>query len=99
MDEKRCPCGFPKTVCWRCGGYDVLCEKLPDKVQHLPGNPPGVNPQLYQAVLEASDQNRSDSVGRQGGPLRDRLLWATLGLVATGWGIGWILGFIVGRWG
>ena len=99
MDEKRCPCGFPKTVCWRCGGYDILCEKLPEKVQHLPGKSPGLYTQLYQPVTVSDDKNEADSGGGHRGPTRDRLLWATLGLVATGWGIGWILGFIVGRWG
>ena len=99
MTEKRCPCGFPQAVFWRCKGPEDLCEKLPNKVALPPGAETSTLPQPNQGLGELPDNDRPILVGGLVHPLRDRLLWGFLGLVSLGWGIGWIAGFIVGRWG
>ena len=99
MSEKRCPCGFPRSVCWRCSGPDPVCEKVYGKGELPPGAKTGELPLSSQEVEGSPDKNRPILVGGLVHPLRDRLLWGFLGLAAGGFGIGWIAGFIVGRWG
>jgi hypothetical protein len=51
MDEKRCPCGFPRSVCWRCVGWEDVSDQIMAK---LPPPPPPPAP--VKQADEAPDE-------------------------------------------
>lgn len=99
MGEKRCPCGFPRSVCWRCSGPDLVCEKVSAKVQAIPPGFTSKIPQSNQALAEQKRDRPPESdrivVVDSLSPWYPKPSLATYSAIAAlGGAIGFVLGWL-----
>lgn len=104
-EYQRCPCGFPKSVCWRCTPVVDFPEKValkgaPSTSDTSPNDPIRdriANPWLESLSPRARehylDDAPDDEIAPSGAPVMP--LWTMFAVAGAGWLIGFLAGWLV----